>query len=77
MFATKQGLYTREDFVGDIAAGKTRSAVSIMLEQADELALVCELAMDSAAYDGDARGGAALCRLVYVPAADSRGQEVA
>jgi len=51
MLATKEGLYTREDFTDELEHGGALSAAS-MLDQADGLALVCALALDSAAYDG-------------------------
>ena len=52
MFATREGLYTREDFAGELEHGGGVLPATSMLAQADGLALVCALALDSAAYDG-------------------------
>ena len=52
MLATKAGLYPREDFTDELAHGGGALSAASMLDQADGLALVCALALDSAAYDG-------------------------
>ena len=57
MFATKEGLYVREDFAGDLDCGGPATS---MLAQADGLVLVCALALDSAAYDGPDDNGEVL-----------------
>lgn len=60
MFATKEGLYTCEDFADDLEHGGGALPATSMLAQADGLALVCALALDSAAYDGPEDGGEVL-----------------
>lgn len=62
MLATKEGLYTREDFADELEHGGGLPATS-MLAQADGLALVCALALDSAAYDGPDDDGEVLCEV--------------
>lgn len=56
MLATKEGLYTREDFADDLEHGGGVLPATSMLAQADGLALVCALALDSTAYDGPDEG---------------------
>ena len=41
MFATREGLYTREDFADDLEHGGGALSAASMLAQADGLALVC------------------------------------
>lgn len=60
MLATKEGLYTREDFADELEHGGGGAPATSMLAQADGLALVCALALDSAAYDGPEDGGEVL-----------------
>lgn len=60
MFATKEGLYTREDFTDELEHGGGVLPAASMLEEADGLVLVCALALDSAAYDGPDDGGEVL-----------------
>lgn len=60
MFATKEGLYTREDFTDELEHGGGVLPAASMLEEADGLVLVCALALDSAAYDGPEDGGEVL-----------------
>lgn len=61
MLATKEGLYTREDFADELEHGGLPA--TSMLAQADGLALVCALALDSAAYDGPDDAGEVLCEV--------------
>lgn len=63
MLATKEGLYTREDFTDELEHGGGVLPAASMLAQADGLALVCALALDSAAYDGPDDEGEVLCEV--------------